>query len=454
MIEKRILPNGITLMSEYLPYVQSAAVGVWALAGAVDESTWDGADGRLVAVGAEADGAGVGSEAESPAADSVGADGYGSAPAGISHLIEHMLFKGTGSRSAKDIAEEVDRTGGLINAFTGKEATCYYIKTLAEHLGESVDLLGDMFLNSVFDETELGKEKNVIYEEMNMIEDSPEDLGHDLLDEAVFSGMPLGNRIIGYKETVGSAGPAEIRAYTAARYAAGNVVLSVAGNFEIDEVAARVTSAFGGVQNGRSARIAKGAEHTPAFLSRAKDIEQSHIFLGRRGVSLTSDDYYAFILFNSILGGSMSSRLFQKIREEKGLAYSVYSMSSSFVDDGIFMIYAGVGEGNERVTIEAIREETERIASEGADESELAKVKEQSKGAYVFGRENVQTRMFSTGKNELLLGKVYTSEEIIAGIDAVTPKDIARLATRCADLAEYSAVIVGKNELTKQDVGL
>jgi predicted Zn-dependent peptidase len=414
-------------MTEYLPYVQSAAVGVWTLAGAVDENP-----------------AVTGDEANSP----VGA------PAGISHLIEHMLFKGTESRSAKDIAEEVDRTGGAINAFTGKEATCYYIKTLSEHLGESMDLLGDIFLNSIFDEAELTKEKNVIYEEMNMIEDSPEDLGHDLLDEAIFAGSPLGNRIIGYRDTVGGADSSAILAYRKERYVSGNIVISVAGNFLIDEVVERSESAFGRTPAGWLGRRPSKSAHTPSFVSRSKDIEQSHILLGRRGVSLTSRDYYTFILFNSILGGSMSSRLFQSIREEKGLAYSVYSMCNSFVDTGVFMMYAGISEGNERVTIEAIREETGQLATGGVGADELTKVKEQIKGAYVFGRENVQTRMFAMGKHELLLGRVFEPEEVIAGIDAVTPGDIARIAEECADLAGYSAVIIGKNELTKDAVGL
>ncbi|MDR0519547.1 MAG: insulinase family protein [Clostridiales Family XIII bacterium] len=446
VIEKRILPNGITLMSEYLPYVQSAAVGIWVLAGATDESEWDesGGSGSNNGNGAILSG-GV------PHAAALDC---GSAPAGISHLIEHMLFKGTESRSAKEIAEEVDSMGGLVNAFTGKEATCYYIKTLSEHLGDSIELLGDMLLHSVFDEGELAKEKNVVFEEMNMIEDSPEDLGHDLLDESVFAGMPLGNRIIGYKDTVGVVGRAEIDSYMAKRYSAGNIIISVAGSFDIDEVVSRAESAFGEAATGRAPRAQRIAAHSPSFLSRSKDIEQSHIFLGRRGTCLESDDYYAFTLFNGILGGSMSSRLFQKIREEKGLAYSVYSMSNSFVGDGIFMIYAGVGYGSERETVDAIREETERIASGGASADELAKAKEQSKGVYVFGRESTQTRMFATGKNELLLGRVYTPEEVIAGIESVTSDDIARIAASCADLAGYSAVIIGKREMAREDVGL
>jgi predicted Zn-dependent peptidase len=365
-----------------------------------------------------------------------------------------MFFKGTESRSAKDIAEEVDRMGGHMNAFTGKEATCYYIKSLSGHLGESIDLLGDIILHSVFDEEELAKEKNVVYEEMSMIEDDPEDLGHDLLDEAVFAGTRLGNRIIGYRDTVALAGPDTIRSYLASRYTGGNIVVSVCGNFDIEAVAARVAAAFAGISPGAGARQDDAVAHAPAYISRSKDIEQSHIFLGRRGVSLGSDDYYAYTLFSSILGGSMSSRLFQSIREQRGLAYSVYSVHNAFTSSGIFFIYAGVGEGNERVTIDAIREETGRLASSGVDSAELAKAKEQNKGAYVFGRENVQTRMFATGKNRLLLGRVYTPEEVIAGVDAVTEDDIARIAGQCADLAGYSAVIIGKGEADKASVGL
>jgi predicted Zn-dependent peptidase len=412
-------------MTEYLPYVQSAAVGVWTLAGAVDED---------------------------PAGDTTGSSDC--APAGISHLIEHMLFKGTKLRSARDIAEEADRMGGLMNAFTGKETTCYYIKTLSEHIGESIDLLGDILLNSVFDETELDREKRVIFEEMNMIEDNPEDLGHDILDALVFAGSPLGNRIIGYKNTVDATSADTMRAYMADRYVGGNMLVSIAGNFEIDEIVGLVESAFGAAPSGRNERGHAKSAHDPAFVSRSKDIEQSHIFLGKRGVNLLAEDYYAFVLFNNILGGGMSSRLFQNIREEKGLAYSVYSTSGSFVDDGVFVIYAGVSEGRERLTIEAIRDETERFATGGVGPDELLKVKEQSKGSYVFGRENVQTRMFSAGKSELLLGRVFEPEEIIAEIDRVTEEDISRIAAKYADISEYSSAIIGKKELAKDEIGL
>jgi predicted Zn-dependent peptidase len=309
-------------------------------------------------------------------------------------------------------------------------------------------------LHSVFDEKELAREKRVIFEEMNMIEDNPEDLGHDLLDALVFDGTPLGNKIIGYKDTVDATSADTMRAYMAERYVGGNMLISIAGNFAIDETVSLVETAFGAAPLGRNERSHTTSVHEPTFVARSKDIEQSHIFLGKRGVNLMAEDYYAFALFNNILGCGMSSRLFQNIREEKGLAYSVYSTSGSFVDDGVFIIYAGVSEGRERLTVEAIRDETERLAAGGAYANELLKVKEQSKGSYVFGREIVQTRMFSAGKSELLLGRVFEPEEVIAEIDGVTEEDISRIAARYADISEYSSVVIGKKELSKDEIGL
>jgi predicted Zn-dependent peptidase len=417
---------------ERLPYVQSVAVGVWTLAGAVDE-------GPLRAA---------------PAGDIGGGGEPVAAPAGISHLIEHMCFKGTESRSAKDIAEAADMMGGTMNAFTGKESTCYYIKTLSEHTAMAVELLGDILFHSAFDADELEKEKSVIYEEMKMIDDSPEDYGHDILDRLVFDGAPLGNRIIGTRETVDPVDPDAIRGYIAERYVGGNIVVSVAGNFDTDAMVTMIDAAFGQAPSGRLGRQRSVSVHTPGFASRSKDIEQSHIILGRRGVHMDADDYYPFVLFNNILGGSMSSRLFQSIREKKGLAYAVYSSCNAFVDDGVFIIYAGVGEGRERMAIDAIKEETERLASGGVTERELMNAKAQSKGAYVFGRENVQTRMFTAGRNELLLGKIFDPDDVVANIDKVTVDDVARFAVEYADISKCSAVLVCGRELSKEEAGL
>ncbi|MDR1953483.1 MAG: insulinase family protein [Clostridiales Family XIII bacterium] len=405
MIEKRQLSNGMTVMLEYLPYVQSAAVGVWIRAGAVDETPGG---------------------------------------AGISHFIEHMMFKGTTNRSAKNIAEDIDRVGGSINAFTGKEATCYYVKTLSAHIGESIDVLADMLGNSVFDPAEMEKERSVIIEEMKMIEDSPDDIGHDLIGEQIFAGSPLGHRIIGTPETVSATTRDDILSYIAQRYTADGIVISLSGNFIADEIMEQLEGSFGHVGGGTAGRALPLVPHTPASLRRVKDIEQTHIFLGRRGVKMTADDYYKILLYNSILGGGMSSRLFQNIREEQGLAYSVYSSASSYVDDGQLIIYAGVGNDKEVATIDAIRAELERLAAEGIGDAELNKAKEQNKGHYIFGQESVSNRMFSTGKNILLLGRVYDAEEIMQGIDAVTGEDIARIAKEYAEIESYSRVIISK----------
>jgi predicted Zn-dependent peptidase len=425
MVEIKTISNGITIASEYLPYVQSVSAGIWVRAGAVDETP-----------------------------DIEGDNLKASRQPGISHFIEHMMFKGTERRNAKELAEAVDRVGGSSNAFTSKEATCYYVKSLSENLLETVDVLTDMMTGSLFDAEEMEKEKNVVYEEMKMTEDSPEDLAHDLLEESVFEGVPLGNRIIGTPESVASVTRDDILHYLGERYTSDNIVFSVAGNFDEAALIAKLEADFSGIGPGSSVRSGAAVTNPPTFQSREKDIEQSHIFLGRRGVEFESDDYFAFMLFNSLLGGGMSSRLFQSIREEKGLAYSVYSVNSSYVDDGFFHIYAGVGEDNEAPAIEAIREELELLAQGGVDEDELAKEKVHNKGQYIFNQENTGSRMFAAGRNVLLLGHTYTPEEIIAGINAVSREDISRIAGQYADLAGYSAVIIGKKELTKEEAGL
>jgi predicted Zn-dependent peptidase len=406
MIEVSKLSNGITLTLEQLPYVGSASVGVWIRAGAVDETEH----------------------------------------AGISHFVEHMMFKGTAKRNAKQIAEDIDRIGGSINAFTGKESTCYYVKTQSEHIARSIDVLADMFAGSVFDPSEMEKEKSVIIEEMNMIEDSPEDLGHDLLGETVFAGSELGHSVIGTKESVSAITRDDLTGYISSRYIAENVIISVAGNFDEAAVKALLEDGFGGTHSGSSDRNIRTSDYVPTDIRRKKDIEQTHIYLGRRGASIVADDYYAFNLYNGILGGGMSSRLFQNVREDKGLAYSVYSMNNAYTDGGLFAIYAGVGAGKEDEAKAAIFEELAGMADGRVPEDELAKAKEQSKGSYIFGQENISTRMFSAGRNMLLLGRTFTQEEIMQGIDSVTTEDIERIAKSLADPKDYTSVIISSEE--------
>ncbi|MDR0850963.1 MAG: insulinase family protein [Clostridiales Family XIII bacterium] len=416
MIIEGKLSNGVTTIFEHLPYVQSAAIGIWVKAGAVDE--------RQPSTGGTADGN----------AEKING--------GISHYIEHMMFKGTRNRSAKQIAEDIDKIGGSINAFTGREATCYYVKTLTENLQGSVDVLADMFNASLFDPIEMEKEKNVIIEEMKMIEDSPEDFGQDLIGETVFNGASLGHSVIGTRESVSDVKRQDILDYMSERYTAENLLISVAGNFDEKGLPEMLERGFGRIAPGGKPRKSILAPHAPTSVRKTKDIEQTHLFFGCRGIRQESDDYYTFLLYNSILGGGMSSRLFQNVREEKGLAYSVYSMNSSFVDDGEFVIYAGVGNENEPAATEAIRFEVEQLAQEGADEDELEKVKAQNKGHFIFGQESISSRMFRMGRNRLLLGRVLSDAEVTAGIDKVTCADIVRIAAAYQDMAAYSSVII------------
>jgi len=397
------LSNGLTVVMENLPHAPSASVGAWVRAGAVDEGE----------------------------------------KAGISHLIEHMLFKGTKNRNFRQISEDLEKLGTSVNAFTTKEATCYYVKSLSSNLVKSVDVVADMIENSLYDAAELEKEKDVIYEEMKMIEDVPDDFGMDLIQEAVFDGTPLAGRIIGTPESVGNISRDDIISYTDSRYTAPDIVISCAGMFDEIALTEALEKGFGRLNvSGAAPRFYAAAPPTRIRKSVLKEIEQTHLFFGTKGVSLTDDDVFALNLYASVLGGGMSSRLFLTIREEMGLAYSVYAADCPYALDGQFTIYAGVADEKAASAAKAIKDVTTKLADEGLDEEELAKVKEQYKANYVFRRESNSARMFAAGRNMLLLGRIYTEEEIIAGVDAVTKDDILRLAAKYADFSDYSAIAI------------
>jgi len=403
MIKVKKLDCGITLIMENIPYVQSASLGIWSKTGSVDETK---------------------------------------KYAGISHLIEHMIFKGTEKRSAKQIAEDVDKIGSHINAFTGKEATCYYIKTLASNIDKSIEILLDMFLNSVFAKNELEKEKHVIYEEMKMIEDSPEDDIHDIICELVFKGDPLSQTIIGTKSSLSRITGDSIKKYIFNEYTRNSVVISVAGKFNEEHLVKLIGGKLSGLNEAKSKKTCEYNPYTTSFKVKVKDIEQAHVCLGTRGVKLDDKNYYAFTVLNNIFGGTMSARLFQSIREDKGLAYSVYSASNSFIDMGVFSIYAAVSHDKARETVIAVRDELMKLKKDGISEDELSAAKEQLKGSYIFSQESVSGRMFSIGKNMTLLGKIFTPEEVIAGIDKVTRDDIEEVSEQINRFENYSAVLI------------
>lgn len=408
MIKNKTLDCGIRVILEKIPYVQSVAVGIWAKAGSVDEDE-----------------------------DNLG----------ISHFIEHMLFKGTSSRSAKQIAEDIDKIGGQINAFTSKESTCYYVKSLTSNVEKAADVLIDMFINSKFDESEMEKEKRVVYEEIHMVEDSPEDDAHDTLYEVLFKGTALSTPILGTKKTIKTFSQDTIRAYINKEYTRDNIVIAVAGNFDEDLICAYFEGKLKDLAAEKAEKALKSVIYTPHFKVKIKDIEQSHICIGTKGLRLNDDLYFAMSLLNNIMGGSMSSRLFQNIREEKGMAYSVYSFASSYINDGFYGIYAGVSHDMVESAIGAITEELKLLRDKGVTLDELSTAKEQLKGNHIFSLESVSGRMASLGRNKLLTGQNLTVKEITDKINGVTLEHIKAVAEKITAIDQYSGVLIGRQKI-------
>jgi predicted Zn-dependent peptidase len=329
-----------------------------------------------------------------------------------------MLFKGTNRYSAKDIAEVFDGIGGNVNAFTSKEYTCYYAKVLDQHLPLAMDVLSDMFFNSQFDADELAKEKNVILEEISMYEDTPDDMVHDLITRAAYSDHPLAYPILGTESVLTSLNSEDLRNYMKTNYHVGNTVISIAGNID-ESVLNLVEEKFGHFTT-------RGVDHQdtqPSFsgglLYHQKKTEQNHICMSFPGCSLADPRIYAMILLNNTVGGGMSSRLFQEIREKRGLAYSVYSYHSAHLDSGLFTIYAGTAPKQTEEVLAVTMEIMNDLVKNSITEGELRKGKEQLKGSLILSLESTSSRMNRMGKNELMLGKHLTLDEIIQRIDAV-----------------------------------
>ena len=288
--------------------------------------------------------------------------------AGISHLIEHMMFKGTENRTARDIAADVDKIGGQMNAFTGKEATCYYIKTISSNVDKAAEILLDMILESKFDSGEMKKEKKVICEEIKMVRDMPDEDAQDTMLEMVFKGDPLANSIIGTATSLRGISRNKVMKYLHDEYTRDSIVIAVAGNFDEDEITALFEDKFKKLRKTKREKKHKREKFEPAFKVKVRDIEQSHICLAIPALKQMDPRYYSLSLLNNILGGTMSSRLFQNIREEKGLAYSVFSTTAGYTDNGYFSIYAGVAHDKVRAAIEGIKEEMQLLEEKGITE--------------------------------------------------------------------------------------
>lgn len=416
MYNKITLDNGLRIVTEYIPYVKSVSIGVWVEAGSRKETLENN---------------------------------------GVSHFIEHMLFKGTKNRTAKEIAESIDNIGGQINAFTSKECTCYYAKVLDSHIDVAVDVLSDMLFNSLFDEDEISKEKSVVYEEIKMYEDSPEDLVHDLLSQTIFNKNSLSLPILGSRESLEKLTRESIINYFESFYIPSNTVISIAGNFNLNDTIKLIEKHFSKWE--AKINIADKYEKPIIYHSiskKKKDIEQLHFCLGTEGISQGQDELYALLILNNIFGGSMSSRLFQDIREDKGLVYSIYSYPSSYKDSGIFTIYAALNADNFIKVIDIIMDNISIIKKDYLTEEEIYRSKEQLKGNYILGLESTSSRMTSIGKSELLLGKVISPQEIASKIDKIELEDIISVVNKIFDKSKYNIAYVGnfdnENEIDRE----
>ena len=407
MVTIKKLNCGTTVIMEKSERVQSAALGIWVRAGASDE--WDEVSG-------------------------------------VSHFIEHMMFKGTKNRTAKQIAEDVDKSGGVFNAFTGKEATCYYIKTLSSNICKGAEILLDMLTGSKFDQEEMDRERQVICEEIKMVKDTPDDDVYDTISELVAGGNPLGRSILGTPESLAGIDRSRLVDYRDQMYARDSIVVAVAGNFDEEAIEAIFEDRLTSLRDKKPKKEIQLKPYQQSFNVKVRDIEQTHICLATPGIALDDPRYYAFVLLNSIFGGSMSSRLFQNIREQKGLAYSVCSMNLFSSYWGFFSIYAGVSPEKAEEALDAIHYELDTLRKSGVTEEELAMAKEQMKSSYIFGLESVNSRMFSIGKNKLLLDRVYAEEEVLYSFDRVTREDIREVAEMIGDYSSYcGAAVTGRD---------
>ena len=409
MIKKYTCQNGVRVVLENIPTVRSVAIGVWIGTGSRNETLSNN---------------------------------------GISHFLEHMFFKGTKTRSALDIAEAFDSIGGQVNAFTSKEYTCYYAKVLDNHAPFALDVLADMFFNSTFEEEELVKEKNVVYEEIKMYEDTPDDIVHDLLSKAIYENHSLGYPILGTEETLATFTGNTLRDYVHNMYTPDRVVVSIAGNID-ESFIKEVEKIFGSYEGGQR----KTEEEKPIFhtnqIARKKDTEQAHLCLGYEGLQVGHEDIYDLIILNNILGGSMSSRLFQEVREKRGLSYSVFSYHSAFEDTGIVTLYGGTGAKQLDVLFETIQETLTTLKRDGITDKELANSKEQLKGSLMLSLESTNSRMSRNGKNELVLGRHRSLDDMVAQIDSVTKDSVNEMGIRIFKDDFSMSLISPEGELPK-----
>ncbi len=400
------LPNGLRIIGERIPHFRSVSVGLWL---------------------------GAGSQFEIPS------------EAGVSHFLEHMVFKGTEKRSARRIAEEMDAVGGQLNAYTAKECTCFYAKVVDEHLPLAMDVICDLVTAPTFDAGELEKEKGVVIEEIAMSEDTPEDLVHEMLMLANFGDQPVARPILGNEERISTYVRDDLVSYWKRMYRPQNAVLSLAGNYDWNSVVALAETLLGKWSpDGFEKRSCVTNPTKPTILVKEKDIEQIHICLGFPGLTLGDDKNYELSLFNSVFGGAMSSRLFQKIREERGAAYTVYSYPNAYTDAGMLSVYAGTNPDAAVEVTGMILEEAKKLADEGMTKEEFTMAREQLKAGFILGLESTSARMQSIGRRMLLMNSTRSETEVIDRVNAIRHEDVNAMMHEILS-APHSTALVGKD---------
>lgn len=403
--KKTTLSNGVRVLTEHLPHVGSAAIGIWCTTGSVHETKGE---------------------------------------AGITHFIEHMLFKGTKSRTSQQIAEDIEGRGGILNAFTDKERTCYYCRTLAEDAENGLNVLADMVANSLLDADELEREKGVVLEEIKRGEDEPGDHVHDLHIQGLWPNHELGLPIIGTSDSVSGFGRTDLTNYIDRRYRGPNLLVSATGKVNHEEFVEWTRQFLEQFTSKDDSMSFDRPEAHPGTNYIAKEVEQVHFCIGTRGVSNQDlDEMYPLIVLDSVLGGGMSSRLFQEVREKRGLAYSVGSYMLTYTAGGAFTVYGGTGAKTWDQVQEVIRAELDKMMNDGPSEPELAKVKRQIAGNIVLGLESTNARMMRMAKNEIVYGRQIPIEETVARINAVTVSDVRELAQKLLPAEQMRTTAIG-----------
>ena len=402
MHEKIVLKNGVRIVHEHMPHVRTVSVGIWV---------------------------GVGSRFEKLNQN------------GAAHFIEHMLFKGTQSRTAAELAAEMDSIGGQINAFTTREATCFYARVLDSHVYSAIDLLSDMLFNSKFDTADIDNERGVICEEIDMYDDTPDDMVAERMISRSFPSA-LGRPVLGTKNTLKKLDSEALRKFMDEHYTPGRIVVALSGNFSQAHLS-HIEDLFSALKKVRPKKP-KSAEYTPSFTLKRKSIEQNHLCLGFPGISSTDNSRFALQILSTVFGGGMSSRLFQTVREQNGLCYSIYSFNSSFSETGMFAIATALGRDTEQRAVELIMSELEKLRNDGITEDELSRAREQSKAGILMALESTSSRMNRIGFGELHLGGSLSTDKVIELYDQVTLDDIKNLAQLLLDPKSMSFSAVGK----------